>query len=80
LNVVAIVLFGGLSIFGGKGTIFGLVLSVLIVGSLQQALTQQNIQPEVQNIIIGVLLLISVIIPNGGEAVRRIRDRARRHS
>ncbi len=80
LNVVAIVLFGGLSIFGGKGTIVGLVLSVAIVGSLQQALTQQNIQPEVQNIIIGVLLLISVIIPNGGEAVRRIRDRARRHS
>ncbi len=78
LTVVAIVLFGGVSIFGGRGTIAGVVLSVVIVGSLQQALTQRTVQPEVQNVIIGLLLLISVIIPNGSEAVRRIRDRARR--
>jgi rhamnose transport system permease protein len=80
LNVVAIVLFGGVSIFGGRGTVVGVVLSVAIVGCLQQALTQRNVQPEVQNIIIGVLLLISVILPNGGEAIRRIRERARRHA
>ena len=80
LNVVALVLFGGVSIFGGRGTVVGVVLSIAIVGCLLQALTQRNVQPEVQNIIIGVLLLISVIIPNGGEAIRRIRDRARRHT
>ncbi|MHB1472365.1 MAG: ABC transporter permease [Dermatophilaceae bacterium] len=80
LNVVAIVLFGGVSIFGGRGTVIGVVLAVAIVGALQQALTQMNVQPEVQNIVIGVLLLISVVIPNGGEAIRRIRDRARRHA
>jgi rhamnose transport system permease protein len=80
LNVVAIVLFGGVSIFGGRGTVVGVVLSVAIVGCLQQALTQRNVQPEVQNIIIGVLLLISVVLPNGGEAIRRIRERARRHA
>jgi rhamnose transport system permease protein len=78
LNVVAVVLFGGISIFGGRGTVVGVVLSVAIVGSLQQALTQRNIQPEVQNIVTGVLLLISVIVPNSGAAVRRIRGRARR--
>jgi rhamnose transport system permease protein len=80
LNVVAIVLFGGVSIFGGRGTVIGVVLSVAIVGCLQQALTQMNVQPEVQNIVIGVLLLISVVIPNSGEAIRRIRDRARRRA
>ncbi|HEX4660682.1 MAG TPA: ABC transporter permease [Streptosporangiaceae bacterium] len=80
LSVVAIVLFGGVSIFGGRGSVIGVVLSVAIVGSLLQALTQRNVQPEVQNIIIGVLLLISVVIPNGGEAIRRIRERARRHA
>jgi rhamnose transport system permease protein len=58
--------------------VVGVVLSVAIVGSLQQALTQRNIQPEVQNIVTGVLLLISVIVPNSGAAVRRIRGRARR--
>jgi hypothetical protein len=36
-----------------------------------------QVQPEVQNIIIGGLLLISVVLPNGGEAVRRLRARLR---
>jgi rhamnose transport system permease protein len=75
LNVVAIVLFGGVSIFGGRGTILGVVLAAAIVGSLQMALTQMQVQPEVQNIIAGILLLISVVVPGGGDAIRRIRDR-----
>src|SRR6266568_4269577 len=70
LNVVAIVLLGGVSIFGGRGTIPGVVLSVAIVGSLQMALTQMNIDPNVQQIVIGGLLLISVVIPSLGRAAR----------
>ncbi len=77
LNVVAIVLFGGVSIFGGRGTVIGVALSVIIFGTLLQVLTQMQVQPEVQNIIIGGLLLISVVLPNGGEAVRRLRARLR---
>jgi rhamnose transport system permease protein len=64
LNVVAIVLFGGISIFGGRGTVIGVVLSVIIVAALQMALTQMNVDPNVQNIVIGVLLMISVVVPN----------------
>jgi rhamnose transport system permease protein len=78
LTVVAIVLLGGVSIFGGRGTIIGVVLAVAIVGCLQQVLTQMNVQAEVQNIITGGLLLASVIIPNGREALRRIKARAAR--
>jgi rhamnose transport system permease protein len=77
LNVVAIVLFGGVSIFGGRGTVIGVVLSVVIVGCLQQALTQMQVQPEVQNIVTGGLLLISVVLPNSGEVLRRLRVRTR---
>ncbi len=80
LTVVAIVLFGGVSIFGGRGTVGGVVLSVVIVGCLQQALTQMQVQPEVQNIVTGSLLLISVLVPNSGAAVGRIRERARSRS
>lgn len=80
LNVVAIVLFGGVSIFGGRGTVVGVVLSVAIFGALQMALTQMNVQPEIQNIITGALLLISVVVPNGGEAIRRLRARIKRSS
>jgi len=78
LFVVTVVLLGGVSIFGGRGTIVGVVLSVAIVGSLQMALTQINVSADKQNIVTGVLLLISVIVPNGGEALRRVRDRLRR--
>jgi rhamnose transport system permease protein len=78
LNVIAIVLFGGVSIFGGRGTIPGVVLAVAIVGALQMALTQMNVDPNVQNIVTGVLLLLSVVVPSGGEAVRRVRARLRR--
>jgi rhamnose transport system permease protein len=75
LNVVAIVLFGGVSIFGGRGTMPGVVLSVAIVGSLQIALTEMTVDPNVQNIVIGALLLISVVVPNLGRAARRLRTR-----
>src|SRR5439155_16842811 len=78
LNVVAIVLFGGVSIFGGRGTIIGVVLSVAIVASLQIALTQMQVSPEVQNIVTGGLLLISVLVPNGSDIYRRARNRLRR--
>jgi rhamnose transport system permease protein len=38
LSVVAIVLFAGVSIFGGKGSIFGVVLAVIAFGAIQNAL------------------------------------------
>jgi len=41
-------------------------------------LTQMHVQPEVQNIIIGGLLLVSVVLPGGGEAVGRLRARLRK--
>jgi rhamnose transport system permease protein len=67
LNVVAIVLLGGVSIFGGRGTVPGVVLSAAIVAALQLALTQINVDPNVQEIVIGGLLLISVVIPSLGK-------------
>lgn len=80
LNVVAIALFGGVSIFGGKGSVPGVVLSAAIVASLQMALTQMTIDPNVQEIVIGGLLLISVIVPNFGKLARWSATRVRRSS
>ncbi len=77
LNVVALVLFGGVSIFGGRGSIPGVVTSAIVIALLQQAMTLRQVDPQVRNIVIGVLLLVSVVVPNIGEAVRRVRDRAR---
>jgi rhamnose transport system permease protein len=78
LNVVAVVLFGGVSIFGGRGSIGGVVLSVLVVGSFDESLTLINVSAQKQNIVFGLLLLISVLLPNGAEGVGRLRARLRR--
>jgi rhamnose transport system permease protein len=84
LYVVTIVLLGGISIFGGRGTIAGVVLAVAVLGCLQTALTADLVPAQDQNIVVGALLLASVISPNAGEIYRRARVRlrsaeARRH-
>ena len=53
LNVVAIVLLGGVSIFGGKGSIGGVVLAVLAFAGLQGALLLTNFNQEAIGIVIG---------------------------
>ena len=85
LFVVTIVLLGGISIFGGRGTIAGVVVAAAVLGCLQTALTADLMPAQDQNIVVGTLLVASVIIPNGGELYRRARVRlrsveARRHA
>jgi rhamnose transport system permease protein len=75
LNVVALVLLGGVSIFGGRGSILGVVLAAGVLGSLQEAMTLVNVAPQVQNIVVGVLLLVSVAVPNAPELLARVRRR-----
>jgi rhamnose transport system permease protein len=85
LFVVTIVLLGGISIFGGRGTIAGVVLAAAILGTLQTALTADLIPSQDQNIVVGGLLIASVIVPNAGDLYRRAQLRlrtmaARRHA
>ena len=75
LSVVAVVLLGGVSIFGGRGSILGVVLAVAVLGCFRDALTLVNVSAQVQNIVTGGLLLVSVVVPNGAEAMRRLRHR-----
>lgn len=78
LNVVAVVLFGGVSIFGGRGSVIGVVLSVIIVGLTEVSFTLINISSQEQQVIFGGLLLLSVVVPNAGEIYRRIHSHVRR--
>src|SRR6185312_9718205 len=77
LFVVTVVLLGGVSIFGGRGTILGVALAVAVLGCLQTAMTADLIPAQDQNIVVGALLLASVIVPNGAELYRRARARLR---
>ena len=77
LFVVTAVLLGGISIFGGRGTIAGVVLAVAVLGTLQTALTADLVPAQDQNIVVGGLLLASVIVPNARGLYRRARVRLR---
>ena len=78
LNVVAIVLLGGVSIFGGRGSIIGVVLAVAVYASLQNALFLTSFPQRAFGIVTGCLLLVSVLAPNAGSFVRRGRAAWRR--
>ena len=74
LTVVTIVLLGGINIFGGRGTIPGVVLAFFTLAVLGNALRLANIASEIQSIAIGGLLIVSVVIPNLARQLRSVID------
>ena len=78
LDVITMVLLGGVSIFGGSGSIYGVLLSILIILNLRNGMSLANITGHVQTGVIGVLLILSVLLPNIVGQVREIANRRRR--
>jgi rhamnose transport system permease protein len=64
LDIITMVLLGGVSIFGGSGTIVGVALSILIVLNIRNGLGLANIDQNTQTGVIGGLLILSVLVPN----------------
>ncbi len=79
LQVVTIVLLGGVSIFGGKGTILGVALAAFVYAGLRSALllTSSFNENDFQ-VVSGGLLILSVLIPNAASFVQRARTLMRR--
>ncbi|WP_407359540.1 ABC transporter permease [Microbacterium sp. LBN7] len=61
LQVIAAVVLGGVSVFGGRGQLYGVVAAVLLIGVLSSALRLANVTSDVINVITGVLLVLSVV-------------------
>jgi rhamnose transport system permease protein len=61
LQVIAAVLLGGVSIFGGRGALHGVVAGVVLIGVISSAMRLQGETVNKINIVIGVLLVLSVI-------------------
>lgn len=62
LNAIAAAVIGGISLFGGKGSIWAILLGSLIVKSLENGLTLLNQTQEVVEIVQGVVLLLAVTL------------------
>ncbi len=62
LTVIASVVIGGTSLFGGIGTIAGTVVGALLIGVLTNGLVLLNVSSFVQQIVIGVILVAAVAL------------------
>jgi rhamnose transport system permease protein len=66
LTVITVAVLGGVSIFGGSGTMIGAVLALILVGILRFGMSLVNLQGQVQSIVIGLLLILSILLPRLG--------------
>ena len=73
MQVIAAVLLGGVSIFGGRGALHGVIAGVLLIGVLGSALRLANVTSDVINIITGVLLIGAVISTSVIAAIKNRR-------
>lgn len=75
LLVISAILLGGVSIFGGIGTMWGVVAGVLLAGSVESWLTLREINAQWRTIVTGLLLLFSVAAPVLVQKSRNRRER-----
>lgn len=64
LTVITAAVLGGVDINGGVGTMVGAVLSLLLIGLMRFGMGLLNIQGQVQGIAIGLLLVLSILLPS----------------
>lgn len=62
LDVIAAVVLGGTSIFGGTGTILGTVLGVILIQLLKNGLALTGVKGDATIIVIGAVLILSILI------------------
>lgn len=63
LEIITMVVLGGVSILGGSGTIFGVVIAAFVMGLVTFGLGLLNVPGIVMSIFIGLLLIITISLP-----------------
>lgn len=77
LDIITMVLLGGVSIFGGSGTLTGVGLAILLILNLRNGMSLANTSGNTQTGVIGAILILSVLIPNLVQNVRQFLRRQR---
>lgn len=80
LDIITMVLLGGVSIFGGKGSLYGALLSILIVLNLRNGMALADVTGHVQTGVVGILLIASVFLPNIKENLSKMISSRRTQS
>jgi rhamnose transport system permease protein len=71
LDVVTAVVLGGVDIWGGSGSVLGVLLALVLVAELRNGMQLANLGGDTQNIVIGALLLAAILV---GNVVRAIQE------
>jgi len=72
LEIITTVVLGGVAITGGKGNIFGVIISIFIIGFLKFGMGLINVPGKVMNITIGLLLILAIMLP---ELLKRLKPK-----
>ncbi|MFN7125944.1 MAG: ABC transporter permease [Allorhizobium sp.] len=74
LEVVTMVVLGGVSILGGSGTIVGVVIAAFVMGLVTFGLGLLNVPGIVMSIFIGLLLIITIALPIVTRRIKHARN------
>ena len=77
LEAITLVVLGGVSITGGKGNIFGVILAVFFIGYLKFGMGLMMLSAKVMIITTGLLLIVAVLLPGLLDAIKGRRKLAR---
>jgi len=77
LDVITIVLLGGVSVFGGKGRLTGVMLALLLIAIIRNVLALNQIGGDAQGMIIGLLLIGSLLVGNYWRSLEERLSRSR---
>ncbi len=65
LDSIAAVVIGGTALSGGKGTLIGTVIGTLIIGVLSNILNLTGVNPFLQRLVKGALIVVAVMVMQG---------------
>lgn len=72
LNIITAVVLGGVNIFGGSGTLLGVLIAVLVLAFVRNALGLAGVTPEAQQVVTGAVLVATLIVFGSADRLRTL--------